>query len=202
VGGKKLFLLGVFRRRLEYPALKRAVREQQSLFDANVVLIEDKASGTQLIQELIQDGCYGVTRYQPTLDKIMRLHAQTAMIENGFVHLPETAPWLAEYLHEMTLFPKGKHDDQVDSTAQFLDWYKMPMPSWGIFEATRNLAEGFRVRLRAPHGTSCVQTFSGRLLHIGSDGTVEMSAEDAQYLLCAGWTKIAEWRRPGAACRA
>ena len=140
VRGKDLFLLGVFRRRLEYPALKRAVREQQSLFDATVVLIEDKASGTQLIQELIADGCHAVTRYQPTTDKIMRLHAQTAMIENGFVHIPETAPWLAEYLHEMTVFPKGKHDDQVDSTAQFLDWFKKPMPSWGIFEYTRRLA--------------------------------------------------------------
>ena len=88
VKGKNLFLLGVFRRRLEYPALKRAGREQQRLFDANVVLIEDKASGTQLIQELIADGCHGVTRYQPDCEKIMRLHAQTAMIENGFVHLP------------------------------------------------------------------------------------------------------------------
>jgi hypothetical protein len=64
--GKKLFLLSVFRRRLEYPALKRAVREQQSLFGATVVLIEDKASGTQLIQELITEGCHGATRYQPT----------------------------------------------------------------------------------------------------------------------------------------
>jgi predicted phage terminase large subunit-like protein len=103
---------------------KRAVREQQSLFEATEVLIEDKASGTQLIQDLIAEGCHGVTCYQPTTDKIMRLHAQTAMIENGFVHIPETAPWLAEYLHEMTVFPKGKHDDQADSTAQFLDWYK------------------------------------------------------------------------------
>ena len=67
VRGKDLFLLGLFRRRLEYPALKRAVREQQSLFGATVVLIEDKASGTQLIQELITDGCHGVTRYQPTM---------------------------------------------------------------------------------------------------------------------------------------
>jgi predicted phage terminase large subunit-like protein len=50
----------------------------------------------------------------------MRLHAQTAMIENGFVHIPETASWLDEYLHELTVFPKGKHDDQADSTAQFL----------------------------------------------------------------------------------
>src|SRR5437660_6177684 len=85
VSGKDLFLLGVFRRRLEYPALKRAVREQQSLFGASEVLIEDKASGTQLIQELITDGCHGVTSYQPECDKVMRMNAQTAMIENGFV---------------------------------------------------------------------------------------------------------------------
>jgi predicted phage terminase large subunit-like protein len=50
----------------------------------------------------------------------MRMHAQTAMIENGFVHLPERAPWLAQYLHELTAFPNGKHDDQVGSTAQVL----------------------------------------------------------------------------------
>jgi predicted phage terminase large subunit-like protein len=84
---------------------RRAVREQQSLFGASIVLIEDKASGTHLIQELIDDGCHSATRYQPTTDKIMRMHAQTAMIENGFVYIPETAPWLAEYLHEMGTFP-------------------------------------------------------------------------------------------------
>ena len=55
------------------------------------MLIEDKASGTQLIQELIADGLYAVSRYQPQADKVMRLHAQTAMIENGFVHLPDNA---------------------------------------------------------------------------------------------------------------
>ena len=139
--GKDFYLLNVLRERLEYPALKRAVREQQSLFNANVVLIEDKASGTQLIQELIADGFHRVTRYKPECDKIMRLHAQTAAIENGFVHLPEAAPWLAEYLHEMTVFPKGKHDDQVDSTAQFLDWFKKPFPNQGIYELYRMQAE-------------------------------------------------------------
>jgi predicted phage terminase large subunit-like protein len=147
--GKELFLLNVFRRRLEYPALKRAVREQQSLFDANVVLIEDKASGTQLIQELIADGCHGVTRYQPTTDTVMRLHAQTALIENGFVRIPEEAPWLAEYLHELTVFPKGKHDDQADSTAQFLDWYKKPGKDQGYIDWLREAAEAAE-RLRNP----------------------------------------------------
>ena len=83
VKGKDLFLLHVLRKRMEYPELKRAVREQRDAFDASVVLIEDKASGTQLIQELITDGCHGVTRYEPECEKIIRLHAQTAMIENG-----------------------------------------------------------------------------------------------------------------------
>jgi predicted phage terminase large subunit-like protein len=102
IKGKNLYLLGLLRKRLEYPALKRAVREQQSLFNASVVLIEDKASGTQLIQELITDGFQRVTRYQPDCDKIMRMHAQTAVIENGFVWIPETAPWLAEYLQRQS----------------------------------------------------------------------------------------------------
>jgi predicted phage terminase large subunit-like protein len=78
-----------------YPELKRTVREQYERFRPNVVLIEDKASGTQLIQELIREGLYAVTRYQPQSDKVMRMHAQTAMIENGFVRVPESAPWLA-----------------------------------------------------------------------------------------------------------
>src|SRR5467141_3310740 len=197
VKGKDFYLLGVFRRRLEYPALKRAVREQQNLFDANEVLIEDKASGTQLIQELIADGCHGVTRYQPTTDKTMRLNAQTAIIENGFVYIPETAPWLAEYLHEMTVFPNGKHDDQVDSTAQFLDWFKRPYPGQGIFEYYRKMAEKLRpqeitVRVEAPPGIGAVQTLSGRRITIGEDRIVEMSAEDADCLIRAGWTRVAE----------
>ena len=54
----------------------------------------------------------------------MRLYAQTATIENGFVYLPREAPWLADYLHELTTFPNSKYDDQVDSTSQALDWIK------------------------------------------------------------------------------
>jgi hypothetical protein len=127
----------------------------------------------------------------------MRLHAQTAMIENGFVHIPEAAPWLAEYLHEMSVFPKGKHDDQVDSTAQFLDWFRTPMPQAGIFEFARRTAEKLRppepvyVRLKAPPGIGAVQTLSGRRITIGEDRIVEMSAEDANCLIPYGWTKIA-----------
>jgi phage terminase large subunit-like protein len=55
--------------------LKRAVREQYERVRANVVLIEDKSSGTQLIQELIREGLYAVTRYKPQSDKVMRMLA-------------------------------------------------------------------------------------------------------------------------------
>jgi phage terminase large subunit-like protein len=152
----------VLRRRMEYPKLKRAVREQCEAFGATVVLIEDKASGTQLIQELVQQGLHAVTRYQPQADKIMRsrrcqtqrlwrqaklcfaesMHAQTAMIENGFLHLPKEAARLPEYLHELTVFPKGKHDDQVDSTAQILDWVKAGSePQGWMWQVYKDLAE-------------------------------------------------------------
>jgi predicted phage terminase large subunit-like protein len=141
IKGKHHYLLHVFRKQLEYPDLKRAVRQHCADYSANVVLIEDKASGTQLLQELRCDGLHQATRYKPEGDKVMRMYAQTATIENGFVHLPMEAPWLADFLHEIVAFPNGKYDDQVDSTAQFLDWRKAPMVAYGAYEYMRREAE-------------------------------------------------------------
>ncbi|TDR85287.1 phage terminase large subunit [Enterovirga rhinocerotis] len=124
IAGNKAYLIHVHRARHEYPSLKRAVREQQQIHRASVVLIEDKSSGIQLAQELIHEGLYAVQRYRSQLGKTERMHAQTAMIENGLVLVPESEPWLDAYLDELTLFPHGKHDDQVDSTSQFLEWLK------------------------------------------------------------------------------
>jgi predicted phage terminase large subunit-like protein len=124
IKGSSIYLLDVLRVRMAYPELKRAVRAQAEAHKATVVLIEDRASGTQLIQELIAEGVHAVTRYSPGGDKQMRLYAQTATIENGFVYLPREAPWLVAYLRELTTFPNSKYDDQVDSTSQALDWIK------------------------------------------------------------------------------
>ncbi len=140
VAKKKLYLLAVFRKRIGYPELKRAVREQAQMFEAKTVLIEDKASGTQLIQDLISEGMHAVKKYVPDGDKIMRMHSVTSTIENGFVVLPDKAPWLGEYLHELASFPKGKYDDQADSTSQALDWFKQKAKNcWGVHEALRIL---------------------------------------------------------------
>jgi predicted phage terminase large subunit-like protein len=83
---RRVYLLQVLRRRMEFPELKRTVFEQARAWRATVVLIEDKASGTQLIQELLAEGLSAVTSYMPEHHKIMRLYAQTAAIENGFVN--------------------------------------------------------------------------------------------------------------------
>jgi predicted phage terminase large subunit-like protein len=122
----RYYLLAVCRRRLDYPELKRAVHEQARQHHADIVLIEDKASGTQLIQDLEIEGLYGVKPYDPLPgnDKILRLYAQSAEFESGRVLLPRSAPWLDEYVREITAFPGSKYDDQVDSTTQALDHLK------------------------------------------------------------------------------
>src|SRR5262249_10991449 len=137
IKGKNIYLLNVFRHRLDYPSLKRAVREQAAAFSAKNILIEDKASGTQLIQELSGEGMHGVKRYKSNLNKVMRMQSVTSTIENGCVYLPEAAHWLADYRHELSVFPNGKYDDQADSTSQALNWVKAYQTMPAIFEYYR-----------------------------------------------------------------
>lgn len=120
----RYYLLHVLRQRLNYPDLKRKVVDQVARYNPTHVIVEDKASGTQLIQDLKSQGVYQIKPYEapPQTDKIMRLHAQTAQFESGHVLLPRSAPWLAEYVRELTTFPGTKFDDQVDSTTQALDY--------------------------------------------------------------------------------
>ena len=121
---KHRYLIDVFRERLEYPELKRAVRKRAQLFQASTILIEDRGSGIQLYQDLRSDGMRGLVAYSPEGDKIIRLQAQTPEMADGMVHLPIRAVWLQTYLTEMMAFPKVTYKDQVDSTSQALDWTK------------------------------------------------------------------------------
>jgi predicted phage terminase large subunit-like protein len=195
VKDKHFYLLNVMRKRMDYPTLKRAVREQWQAFDAKVILIEDKASGTQLIQEFIEEGLHAVTRYIPDCDKTMRLHAQTGAIENGFVHLPRQAHWLPEYVHELTTFPGAKYDDQVDSTSQFLDWSKQRPPGWSILEYYRLLPEnqrprkGAMLKLKVPAGITRIYGITGHAIMVQQDRTIEVTEEDAVSLLRNGWAR-------------
>lgn len=119
-----IYLLNVYRKQLDYPDLKRAVIEQRDLFHPDTILIEERASGTQLIQEFAREYLRGLEPVAPEHDKLTRLVGQTALIENGRVFLPRDAHWLADYIDELIAFPSCKYDDQVDSTSQALNYMK------------------------------------------------------------------------------
>jgi predicted phage terminase large subunit-like protein len=152
---KRLYLLHVLRKRMDYPELKRAVWQQYGIYQPDYILIEDKASGTQLIQELISDGMYGVTEYKPGMEKIMRMHSVTNTIEHGRVYVPTEADWLPAYLQELTTFPACKHDDQADSTSQALGWVKQNTQMYGLCEYQRQ--QTLRARLRLPNDYDFMQ---------------------------------------------
>ena len=122
ITGSDRFLLDVYRQKVDFPKLKRAVVALIAQYQPSVVLVEDKASGIQLIQELRSAGISCITAIKPTADKKMRMHAQTAQIAGGFVKLPAKASWLMDYEVELTSFWRGRYDDQVDSTSQALEW--------------------------------------------------------------------------------
>lgn len=190
---QRLFLLNVVRKRLLYPDLKRAVIEQAEAYKPSVILIEDKASGTQLIQELVEAGLQSVTRCESRYDKVMRMSAQTGVMENGFVHLPEQAHWLEGYLLELMTFPNSAFDDQVDSTSQALAWVKQRPPGWGVFEYYRSLHECSQsarkestALVKILSGSSHVYLLDGTVVMVGADGIIEVSEENAKPLLMAG----------------
>jgi predicted phage terminase large subunit-like protein len=141
VKDKKAYLLHVLRKRLDYPDLKRTMIEHARFHGAKTVLVEDKASGTQLIQELSRGELPSIKGVKPKGDKVMRMQAQTAHLENGFVLLPERAPWLEEYIAELTTFPQSRYDDQVDSTSQALEWISIGRTSTGVLDYYKQLVE-------------------------------------------------------------
>ena len=127
IKGKVAYLLDVYRGRLDFPALRQKAIDLYHVYKPHRILVEDKSSGIQLIQELKNIGFYHVQAVKPQRDKAMRLFMQAAFIEGGGMLLPENAPWVEDYILELTSFPTGKYDDQVDSTTQALGWLQESM---------------------------------------------------------------------------
>ena len=133
VKGVNKYLLFMWRGKLEYPELKRKVIELYHEFKAHVVLIEDKASGQQLLQDLRVETELPIVGIMPKLDKFARMQLASTDIEIGRVYIPGQAPWLAPFKAEMGTFPRldmngnidsKAHDDIVDSVSQFINWIK------------------------------------------------------------------------------
>jgi predicted phage terminase large subunit-like protein len=122
---KDYYLIDVYRARLQYPDLRRAVARLATRHAVETVLIEDAGPGMLLLQDLQRDTPNGMNRpigIKPDGSKADRMAAQSAKIEAGHVYLPREAEWLDNFLLEILGFPQGRHDDQVDSASQFLKW--------------------------------------------------------------------------------
>lgn len=121
--GQDFYLMAVYRRRLNYPDLRKMILQVFEDHNADLLLLERADSGRHLLRDL------GLRRDQilsiaPKGSKEDRMAAGSHLIECGSVHLPQNAPWLQIYLREVLGFPGTKFDDQVDSTSQFLNWVR------------------------------------------------------------------------------
>jgi predicted phage terminase large subunit-like protein len=121
-----MYLIDVIRHRWEFPDLVRMAKSKAAQYNPHALLIEDAASGTSLIQTLQTGTMLPVIGITPHEAKEIRAQACAPVIEAGRVFLPEEASWLADYEVELLQFPNGNHDDQVDSTTQYLNWAREP----------------------------------------------------------------------------
>jgi len=118
------YLLHVYKKRMEYPELKKTAKSLAESWNPDAILIEDKSSGTSLIQDLRDE-----TMMPPCGDKITRLAVVAPVYEAGIVLHPhkgkDGTPWLEDYEGELVSFPNVPHDDQTDSTSQYHEWAKI-----------------------------------------------------------------------------
>ena len=126
---KEFYLIDCYRAKLEFPELVKKVQElynyaKEKYEHSVTVMMEDKASGTQVIQYLKEKGLY-LEKILPEYDKQTRLRNITHLIENGNCMFPDDNPdWWLDFEQELLRFPNAKHDDQCDALSQALSNYK------------------------------------------------------------------------------
>lgn len=121
------YLIDLWRQRVEAPQLEQAAISLHSKYNPHVVLIEDKSSGSSLIQSLKQKTRMPIIPYDPKQkDKQVRASAATPIVEAGKIYLPESAPFVEDFIQECERFPNTQHDDQVDSFTQMIEFFRTP----------------------------------------------------------------------------
>ncbi len=122
-----LILLSNVRGRMEYPELRLTAQNLYEKHKPDMVLIEKKASGQSLIQDLRRAGL-PILEYTPDRDKVSRVNAATPLLESGRVWIPNKE-WAQELVMESGGFPNARHDDQVDAMTMAILWMK---ESWRL----------------------------------------------------------------------
>lgn len=129
-----LFLLHIWRRKCRYPELKRQAIMLCQEWMGHEILIEDKSTGSVLIQDLQEEKKYPIKAIDPGgVDKVMRMEAEASSIDSGLCWLPETidieidsgiivhkCEWLPAFEEECRDFPNSEYKDQIDPMSQFL----------------------------------------------------------------------------------
>jgi predicted phage terminase large subunit-like protein len=122
------YLADLMRGRFTYPRLKDRIIGLIEHWKADRVLVEKMVSGHALFDDLFYTHNYRgkIVRIIPDLPKEIRVEQATAELETGKFFLPSEAMWLTDFERECRAFPAGRHDDQVDSLSQFVNWQKGP----------------------------------------------------------------------------
>ena len=115
-----VILLDAFKDRMEFPELKKVALEHYNGWKPDAFIVEKKAAGAPLIQELRNMGI-PVQEFSPSRgnDKMVRVNAVADLFASGRVWAPDTR-WAQEVVEEIAAFPVGAHDDYVDTTTQAL----------------------------------------------------------------------------------
>lgn len=121
-------LADVTRFQSDFPTLRRRVEDVDEQYDPQIILIEQAGGGLQLLQTLMAETRLPTLGIVPKGDKEARAARASGLIEAGRVLLPNEAPWLAAFESEIGGFPNTRHDDQVDSMTQFLNWAPASKP--------------------------------------------------------------------------
>ena len=120
----KYYLVQMIRKKLAYSDLKNEIEKQIHKYMPRFVLIEDKASGQQIIQDLKLSGFRNIKAIKPFLDKLTRFASITHFFENGIALIPAKSVFNRVLISEITNFQNSKNDDIVDSVSQFLNFIK------------------------------------------------------------------------------
>jgi predicted phage terminase large subunit-like protein len=121
--GPRCFLLARRHERMGFTATKHSIRVLYDEFRPSAILVEDKANGSAIIEELSRE-IPGVIAINPEGGKIARAWAASPTVEAGGVYLPAHDFGAEEVIEEAAAFPNGRHDDDVDALTQALNWQR------------------------------------------------------------------------------